>query len=400
MSGTSKHINSQHSNTPSADKTEDESVVALPSEVFSSPRVHAAVGQHESVDVSFTIHGEHSPRDSRAPRAAKATKSGHCNYTLAKSTQASYSSSVGFAVNITTTSASTKGTRSEEKRENVGHHELNSHPKSESRQDLFHAIQSPGSNHLLSQPLFASPDSSTLSNVDAQLSSQGNQYLNPEDFFEQHYAPQCTVSPPKTPFYSSPASGGLPPFTFLHADELVAQPRNKSMDPPVLVPGASNLVSLSFDAAALDAFTFDISDSPQASEEPPLEEEEEENAPSSSGGNITPLKRPKCQDKLEAMQSMAKRRATSWNTKLPPKKDKKKMKEFTETIEKNATEAIEKSAEAKAERAGSAAIASQRAAQALGWCKCKHSRCLKVRDSNNKGDTLSSISVKNRRKLT
>jgi hypothetical protein len=40
--------------------------------------------------------------------------------------------------------------------------------------------------------------------------------------------------------------------------------------------------------------------------------------------NVTPLKRVRCQDKLEAMQSMARCRAASWKMKLPPKKDKTK----------------------------------------------------------------------------
>jgi len=170
---------------------------------------------------------------------------------------------------------------------------------------------------LLYEPLLASPNPSMLT-ADGMLScSQRTHDLDPANFFENT---KCSGTP----------------------------------------LGACNTVSF-------DAFTFDENDVPFNENDVPFLGEEVLDPSGIIGGNSTPLKRARCQDKLEAMKL---RRTTTRRTKQPPKKDKKKMKEYAETMEHS--EDVPDLLIEKTERSSFDTV------EALGWCKCKHSRCLKL----------------------
>lgn len=237
------------------------------------------------------------------------------------------------------------------------------------------------SNNFLSQPLFASPNPSFLSEAGTPLGcSQRTQYLDPEEFFERHCTQKNIGSPSRTPDHLFPKNGELPPFSSLLGNLEVAQ-----ADYPALASRALNIVSLAIDGDNLEndvLFTFDISESPEDldNDVPGLQEEQEE-ASGLIRESITPCKRAKFPDKLEAMQSMAKRRAATLKAKLPPRKDKTKMKPYNTIDVDHSNDIPSKIQEGNNNIESSNAFGSVRISEALGWCKCKYSRCLKVRDA-------------------
>jgi len=169
---------------------------------------------------------------------------------------------------------------------------------------------------LLSEPLLASPNPSMLTNEWMPSCSQMTHDSDPVDCFDN---PKCTGTP----------LGAFASFT----------PLNDGAD---------------------TQFTFD-------DENVPSLEEEIRYPTINIGGKLTPSKRARCQNKLEAMKGQ---RTTARRNKPPPKKDKNKMKEYAETMERS--EYIPNHPTEITERKLSGTM------KALGWCKCKHSRCLKL----------------------
>jgi len=169
---------------------------------------------------------------------------------------------------------------------------------------------------LLSEPLLASPNPSMLTNEWMPSCSQMTHDSDPVDCFDN---PKCTGTP----------LGAFASFT----------PLNDGAD---------------------TQFTFD-------DENVPSLEEEIRYPTINIGGKLTPSKRARCQNKLEAMKGQ---RTTARRNKPPPKKDKNKMKEYAETMERS--EYIPNHPTEITERKLSGTM------KALGWCKCKHSRCLQL----------------------
>ena len=162
---------------------------------------------------------------------------------------------------------------------------------------------------LLYEPWLASPNPSMLTGDGMPSCSQRTHDLDPANFFENT---KCSGTP----------------------------------------LGASNIVSF-------ETFIFfDDSDVPSL-------EEEVLDQPGIIEGRSTPLKRARCQDRLEVMKQ---RRTITKRTKQPPKKDKRKMKECAETTEQS--EGVPGLLMETSERS------SIGRKKALGWCKCKNSQCL------------------------
>jgi len=245
------------------------------------------------------------------------------------------------------------------------------------------------SNNFLSQPLFASPNPSLLSEAAGSPlgCSQRTHYLDPEEFFERHCAQKSIGTPFRTPGHHFPKDEDLPPFS-----SLVGNLEAQQADPPTLPSQPLNIVSLTIDGDNLETdalFTFDVSETPAelASDVPVLQEEHFE-ATALIRGSITPGARTKYPDKLEALQSMAKRKAAACKTKIPPRKDKTKQKSLSTSESGKGNVFFSNIDGANNAKDPSCAFGSVRLSEALGWCKCKYSRCLKVCGASMKLDYL------------
>lgn len=247
------------------------------------------------------------------------------------------------------------------------------------------------SNNFLSQPLFASPNPSLLSEAAGSPlgCSERTHYLDPEEFFERHCAQKSIDTPFRTPSHLFPKNGDLPPFS-----SLVGNIESQQADPPALPSQPLNIVSLTIDGDNLETdalFTFDVSESPEdLGNDVPLLQEEHFEASALIRGGITPVARTKYPDKLEALQSMAKRKAAAFKTKLPPRKDKTKQKTLSASETDNGEVFFPNMDDESHARDSSYAFGSVRISEALGWCKCKYSRCLKVCDDSMKLNYLAS----------
>lgn len=253
----------------------------------------------------------------------------------------------------------------------------------------YHIIHS---NNFLSQPLFASPNPSLLSEAAGSPlgCSERTHYLDPEEFFERHCAQKSIGTPFRTPGHHFPKNGDLPPFS-----SLVGNLESQHADPPALPSQPLNIVSLTIDGDNLETdalFTFDVSETPEdLGNDVPLLQEEHFEATALISEGISPVARTKYPDKLEALQSMAKRKAAAFKTKLQPRKDKTKQKTMSTSESDDCDVFFPNMDDASHARHSSYAFGSVRISEALGWCKCKYSRCLKVCEDSMKLNYLARL---------